>query len=387
MLFIFANSTKAAAHMLLHNDLEDLESLRKYHYQSEDHSILAKLVLKRYWNFVVKQVPMNVAPNTITVLGGVSMLLSAGITLTLDPTLNNAKTRFLHLLNAILLFFYSTMDSIDGRQAVRTQSTSALGQLMDHGTDSLVCTLVAITCASTLGLGRGTDLVLLMFFLYIPFYYLTLYERFTSKMVFGYINGPSEGIMFCVVLHLLALFFGPQLFSFFTNRNLSQVFRLKITNGAFLMLVSYVVYNIYFFADFAVRIGPKHLPMAIKKGFMIYGLFLPSILIASTQAGKGKICTYTNICITMLLFSYLTIDLILSRIMSTAIPAPPVLYFLFMLLSLLCLVEPYSKLLNILLPTLLAFTSVWYVSRVVYICERMSKFLGISVFKVGKIKV
>ena len=37
---------------------------------------------------------------------------------------------------SLALFAYNTLDSIDGKQARRTKSSSPLGQLFDHGCDS-----------------------------------------------------------------------------------------------------------------------------------------------------------------------------------------------------------------------------------------------------------
>ncbi|MBP5977864.1 CDP-alcohol phosphatidyltransferase family protein, partial [Brasilonema sp. CT11] len=42
-------------------------------------------------------------------------------------------TRWIYLFSAACLFFYQTMDNLDGRQARRTGASSPLGQLFDHG--------------------------------------------------------------------------------------------------------------------------------------------------------------------------------------------------------------------------------------------------------------
>jgi phosphatidylglycerophosphate synthase len=40
-------------------------------------------------------------------------------------------------LTAFGLFFYQSLDAIDGKQARRTNSQSPLGELFDHGCDSV----------------------------------------------------------------------------------------------------------------------------------------------------------------------------------------------------------------------------------------------------------
>ena len=45
--------------------------------------------------------------------------------------------RFSCFLCGLGLFVYQTLDAIDGKQARRTNSSSPLGELFDHGCDSL----------------------------------------------------------------------------------------------------------------------------------------------------------------------------------------------------------------------------------------------------------
>lgn len=42
-----------------------------------------------------------------------------------------------HVFCALGLFIYQTLDAIDGKQARRTGTSSPLGELFDHGCDSI----------------------------------------------------------------------------------------------------------------------------------------------------------------------------------------------------------------------------------------------------------
>lgn len=42
-----------------------------------------------------------------------------------------------YILGALGLFIYQSLDAIDGKQARRTNSSSPLGELFDHGCDSI----------------------------------------------------------------------------------------------------------------------------------------------------------------------------------------------------------------------------------------------------------
>ena len=58
---------------------------------------------------------------------------------------------------ALGLFIYQTLDAIDGKQARRTKTSSPLGELFDHGCDSLSTVFVSIAscCAVRLGTYPG----------------------------------------------------------------------------------------------------------------------------------------------------------------------------------------------------------------------------------------
>ena len=45
--------------------------------------------------------------------------------------------RWVYLFCAIGLFVYQSLDAIDGKQARRTNTNTPLGELFDHGCDSL----------------------------------------------------------------------------------------------------------------------------------------------------------------------------------------------------------------------------------------------------------
>ena len=50
---------------------------------------------------------------------------------------------------------YQTMDNVDGKQARRTGTSSGLGELFDHGIDSLNCTLGSLLECAAMGLGTS----------------------------------------------------------------------------------------------------------------------------------------------------------------------------------------------------------------------------------------
>lgn len=72
-------------------------------------------------------------PNVVTLVALIIMASAAVLNGIMSPTLSDELPAWVLLYNAVALFLYQTLDAIDGKQARRTESSSPLGQLFDHG--------------------------------------------------------------------------------------------------------------------------------------------------------------------------------------------------------------------------------------------------------------
>ncbi|KAG6765770.1 hypothetical protein POTOM_029827 [Populus tomentosa] len=88
-----------------------IAALHKYKYSGVDHSCVAKYVLQPFWTRFVNLFPLWMPPNM-------------------------------------------TFDAVDGKQARRTNSSSPLGELFDHGCDALACAFESMAFGSTAMCGR-----------------------------------------------------------------------------------------------------------------------------------------------------------------------------------------------------------------------------------------
>lgn len=70
---------------------------------------------------------------------------------------------YMHVIIAIALFLYQTLDAIDGKQARRTRSSTPLGQLFDHGCDAVVTAILIYHLTTALGLAQSVhgDLIMI----------------------------------------------------------------------------------------------------------------------------------------------------------------------------------------------------------------------------------
>ena len=115
---------------------EGFEQLDRYKYVSGTYSPLDN-ILNHWWNFAITLVPMNIAPNVLTFSGLLCLLISFILVIVHAPNLTEPAPSWVYFTVAILHIIYQTLDAIDGKQARRTKSGSALGQLFDHGCDSV----------------------------------------------------------------------------------------------------------------------------------------------------------------------------------------------------------------------------------------------------------
>ncbi|KAF3430980.1 hypothetical protein FNV43_RR25710 [Rhamnella rubrinervis] len=183
-------------------------ALHRYKYSGVDHSYVAKYVLQPFWSRFVKIFPLWMPPNMITLTGFMFLVISALLGYIYSPHLDSPPPRWVHFAHGLLLFLYQTFDAVDGKQARRTNSSSPLGELFDHGCDALTCALEALAFGSTAMCGRTT------FWFWVisavTFYGATWEHYFTNTLILPAINGPTEGLMLIYVTHCLTSLVGAE---------------------------------------------------------------------------------------------------------------------------------------------------------------------------------
>ncbi|KAK7856834.1 choline/ethanolaminephosphotransferase 1, partial [Quercus suber] len=125
-----------------------------------------------------------------------------------SPRLDLSPPRWVHFAHGLLLFLYQTFDAVDGKQARRTNSSSPLGELFDHGCDALACALEALAFGNTALCARSTFWFWVISA--IPFYGATWEHYFTNTLILPAINGPTEGLMLIYVAHFFTAIVGAE---------------------------------------------------------------------------------------------------------------------------------------------------------------------------------
>jgi ethanolaminephosphotransferase len=107
------------------------------------------------------------------------------------------------------LWMYSTMDNIDGKQARRTGTSSPLGELFDHGIDSLNCTLASLLECAAMGLGTTNAGVFTALVPCLPMFFSTWETYHTHTLYLGVFNGPTEGLIIACLIMIAGGYYGP----------------------------------------------------------------------------------------------------------------------------------------------------------------------------------
>jgi ethanolaminephosphotransferase len=94
-------------------------------------------VLNPVWMWLTERLPRTVAPNLVTLIGGLHCLAAYLVTWRYTPHFTDPVPNWVLLVNAYCCAAYYTLDCMDGKQARRTGTSSPAGQLFDHGMDCL----------------------------------------------------------------------------------------------------------------------------------------------------------------------------------------------------------------------------------------------------------
>lgn len=179
--------------------------LKSYKYSSVDKSPFSYYVLRHYWNWFVEYLPLWLAPNLVTLLGFLAILLNVGLLLLMVPDLVGPAPSWVYYSFAAAIWIYSTMDNVDGKQARRTGTSSPLGELFDHGIDSLNCTLASLFEVAAMGFGPTRAGAFTALVPCLPMFFSTWETYHTHTLYLGYFNGPTGKLPTCAHQKLAGL--------------------------------------------------------------------------------------------------------------------------------------------------------------------------------------
>ena len=188
------------------------QQLRAYSYAGSDNSLLLRLYrpVLEWW---VEKVPLFTSPNLITLMGFLSVNSAAVVTLFYSMDMKEPLPRGVYFYNGLAIWAYQWLDNLDGKQARRTKTSSAFGELFDHGVDAYAATSATICFNAALQLGPTPLSILTPFLVYFPFFFATWEQFWLGSMDLGMINGAMEGIFSLVLIMFAGAIFGPEMYT------------------------------------------------------------------------------------------------------------------------------------------------------------------------------
>jgi len=209
---------------------KELKRLKDHKYSSSCVSLLDPM-MQKYWNWFVTLVPLWVAPNLITMAGLTVNIVTSLVLVTYCPTATEVAPWWTTASCALGLFIYQTLDAIDGKQARRTKTSSPLGELFDHGCDSLSTVFVSIASSCAVRLGLYPGWMLFQCLCASTLFYCAHWQTYVSgTLTFGTIDVTEGQIVVMAVMMLSSFesFFNLDIWSsslyFFSLNQLTTIF-------------------------------------------------------------------------------------------------------------------------------------------------------------------
>uniref|UniRef100_A0A1L8DYA7 diacylglycerol cholinephosphotransferase n=2 Tax=Nyssomyia neivai TaxID=330878 RepID=A0A1L8DYA7_9DIPT len=199
--------------MLKHNQLlstSQLKKLENHKYSCVSASFLDP-ILQPWWNFLVRSIPTWLAPNLITIVGLFVNIVTALVLILYSPDAKSDPPGWACFLCAGGLFAYQSLDAIDGKQARRTNTSSPLGELFDHGCDSISTVFVALSACISVQIGHHPYWMFFQCFCAMTLFYCAHWQTYVSGTLrFGKID-VTEAQIIIMGIHVISGIFGASI--------------------------------------------------------------------------------------------------------------------------------------------------------------------------------
>jgi len=225
-----------------------ISGLKKHKYATDNDSVLDPY-MQPWWNWVVTFMPMWLAPNLITLSGLAVNLFFAFLLIMNCPNATENIPGWIPMMVAVGMFIYQTLDAIDGKQARRTGSSNALGELFDHGCDSISNLVLGVAGACAMSLGYLNPYWLLSYcYLGTFLFYLAHWQAYvTGRMRFGKIDATEAQFTMMSVMLFSGIFgtqaWGTQVFGFLSLRIIPLVFGTTLAFMSLPETVNRILFN------------------------------------------------------------------------------------------------------------------------------------------------
>ncbi|XP_022122585.2 cholinephosphotransferase 1 isoform X4 [Pieris rapae] len=189
-----------------------LKRLSEHKYSCSSASLLDAW-LQPWWCWLVSKTPLWLAPNLITILGLIINIVTTLILVWYSPDARQDPPRWACALCALGVFVYQSLDAIDGKQARRTGSQSPLGELFDHGCDSISTVFIALGACIAVKLGEYPTWMFFQCFCAMTLFYCAHWQAYvTGTLKMGRID-VTEAQYTIICIHLISATLGADIWA------------------------------------------------------------------------------------------------------------------------------------------------------------------------------
>jgi phosphatidylglycerophosphate synthase len=171
--------------------------LPPYAYRCVDQSVLIAPFRKHWAALFLKSMPLRVPANYVTLLASAFMWVLFGSIFWAAPVAIEMRA----LLFAALLHFYLVYDHLDGMQAKRTGTSSALGEYLDHSLDVYHGAIAVLAIFSLVGLDQPILVLGMLGCSHLAFAATMVEEKERCELFFGPV-GSLEGVLLFILFCL-----------------------------------------------------------------------------------------------------------------------------------------------------------------------------------------
>jgi len=258
--------------------------MRSYEYRCKDYSYLSPTFKQLIVKPLLEILPYSLSPNIITIISNCFFYLAFYLTINKDLL---GKTNF--LIIPVLILIYLIGDHLDGAQAERTKTSSALGEFIDHYLDTFNAGILTYIFFSLFNISELWSLGVVLFSTFAALVGV-YYEQFKSGWLINGKVGYFELMISCAFLIFLS-YFDP-VYNLTVSALIADISILKLLLGFIsigavvkfiniIQRVDHVTYGIWLFVVL--------LSVTAVFGVLIFNVFQMSIVItlyAGWYAGK-----------------------------------------------------------------------------------------------------
>jgi len=179
-------------------------NLKRHKYSGCDEGLLYIWFYNPVANKLVTYLPDWIAPNLITLVGFIHTIVPLVVLFTIaDFDLLGEVPNWFFFFQAWCYFAYRMLDEMDGKQARRTQNSSPLGLIFDHGCDAFSTGLQALTALRTMQCGNNFLAYAMVVQGLGAFHFTTLEEYYVGTLKLPVCNAVSDGSLLIIAMYIV----------------------------------------------------------------------------------------------------------------------------------------------------------------------------------------